>query len=542
MLSEDDAVNHSAGELNRRVEELRLKCSRLEERLKNEPYRELFERSADAILIIKNGRFVDCNQATVDMLRLESRDQVLETHPSELSPPTQPDGRPSREKADEMIALAFEKGSHRFEWDHRRADGEVFPVEVLLTAAGDDGTKMLHVVWRDITERRRLEEQLLQAQKMDAIGRLAGGLAHDFNNLLVAIIGHCELLESGLDDRPDLLTHVRQIRRSGTRAAGLVRQLLTFSRKQPIRKRIVDLNVILADLDRLMGRLIGEDIRLTIEPAPETVPVSIDPVQIEQIIVNLINNSRDAMPNGGRITVGVRTTTLKETPAGSPLSITPGNFACLTIRDTGSGMKNEILTKAFEPFFTTKEVGKGTGLGLSTTYGVIRHSNGAIVISSFPDEGTTIEIFLPIASGPTPSHSPSDSSAPRGGDETILVVEDEETVRGLVTSVLENAGYSVLKAQDGLEALRVWELHDGPIDLVLTDVVMPNMGGPELVEALTNSGFAPRVLFMSGYTRVDPKRMERFDDSASLIEKPFSPTRLMERVREILDGRQKRTP
>ncbi len=538
MLPEDGADIHPDGELERRVEELQLTCSRLEERLKNEPYRELFERSADAILIIKNGRFVDCNQATVDMLRLESRNQVLETHPSELSPPTQPDGRPSREKADEMIALAFEKGSHRFEWDHRRSDGEVFPVEVLLTAAGDNETKMLHVVWRDITERRRLEEQLLQAQKMDAIGQLAGGLAHDFNNLLVAIIGHCELLESGLDDRPELLTHVQQIRRSGTRAAGLVRQLLTFSRRHPIRKRIVDLNVILADIDRLMGRLIGEDIVLTIEPASGTLLVSIDPVQMEQIIINLINNSRDAMPNGGTIAISIRTTTLEETPPGSPLNVTPGEFACLTIKDTGSGMKTEILTRAFEPFFTTKEIGKGTGLGLSTAYGVIRHSNGAIVISSLPDEGTTIKIFLPIASGPVSSHvSPPGSTTPRGGNETILVVEDEETVRGLVTSVLENAGYSVLKAEDGLEALRVWELHDGPIDLVLTDVVMPNMSGPELIETLTESGFAPRVLFMSGYTRIDPKRMEKFDDSASLIEKPFSPARLMERVREILDER-----
>ncbi|MEN8164827.1 MAG: ATP-binding protein, partial [Acidobacteriota bacterium] len=376
--------------LRRRIEELEKDCSRLREQHRTDPYRELFERSADAILIIKGGQFVDCNQATVDMLRFDSYDQVLQTHPSELSPPTQPDGRDSREKADEMIALAFERGNHRFEWDHRRADGEIFPVEVLLTVAGEDDEKILHTVWRDITERKQLEEQLLQAQKMDAVGQLAGGIAHDFNNLLVAIIGHSDLLESGLEDRMDLLARVHQIQQAATRAASLVRQLLAFSRKQRVHQRVIDLNALLLDLEQLLRRLIGEDVRLTVVPAAEAMPVNVDPGQMEQVIVNLVTNARDAMPEGGTIEVMIEPVTLTETPPGASMPIEPGRFALLSVRDTGTGMDEETISRAFEPFFTTKEIGRGTGLGLSTVYGIIRQDHGAVTISSLQNQGTTL--------------------------------------------------------------------------------------------------------------------------------------------------------
>ena len=537
MAPDDDTdQTRQLDDLKRQIDELQLECSRLKEQHKADPYRELFERSADAILIIKGGQFVDCNQATVDMLRFDSRDQVLQTHPSELSPPTQPDGRDSREKADEMIALAFEQGNHRFEWDHRRADGEVFPVEVLLTVAGGNDEKILHTVWRDITERKQLEEQLLQSQKMEAVGQLAGGIAHDFNNLLVAIIGHSDLLESGLENRMDLLARVHQIQHAATRAAALVRQLLAFSRKQRVHQRVVDLNALLVDLEQLLHRLIGEDIRLHVVPADETMAIKVDPGQIEQVIVNLVTNARDAMPEGGAIDVKIKPVTLTETPQGASLAIEPGRFAKLSVRDTGSGMDEETISRAFEPFFTTKEVGKGTGLGLSTVYGIIRQDHGTIVISSERNRGTTLEIFFPIATDPlSVAESTSNHWVP-GGSETILVVEDEETVASLVTNVLEANGYTVLNAVDGLDALGVWELNDGPIDMVLTDVVMPNMGGVELIQELRAGGFVPKVLFMSGYTNLAPDRLERLDEKAILIEKPFSPIQLIERVRDVLNG------
>ncbi len=533
-----DEINqaHQLDELKQRIDQLELECSQLREQTRTDPYRELFERSADAILIIKGGQFVDCNQATVDMLHFESRDQVLQTHPSELSPPTQPDGRDSREKADEMIALAFERGNHRFEWDHRRSDGEVFPVEVLLTVAGGNDEKILHTVWRDITERKQLEEQLLQSQKMEAVGQLAGGIAHDFNNLLVAIIGHSDLLETGLEDRPDLLGRIHQIQRAGTRAAALVRQLLAFSRKQRVHQRVVDLNALLVDLEQLLRRLIGEDVRLTVVPADETMPIKVDPGQIEQVIVNLVTNARDAMPEGGAIDVTIKPVTLTETPSGASLPIEPGRFAKMSVRDTGAGMDEETISRAFEPFFTTKEVGKGSGLGLSTVYGIIRQDRGTIVISSGMDRGATLEIYLPIATDPLSVSETKSNHRVSGGSETILVVEDEETVATLVTNVLEANGYTVLNAQDGLDALGIWELNDGPIDMVLTDVVMPNMGGVELIQELKNGGFVPKVLFMSGYTSLAPNRLARLADEAPLIEKPFSPKQLIERVREVLNG------
>lgn len=534
-VDETDQARH-LDDLKKRIDQLEFERAQLREKTRTDPYRELFERSADAILIIKGGQFVDCNQATVDMLRFDSRDQVLQTHPSELSPPTQPDGRDSREKADEMIALAFERGNHRFEWDHRRADGEVFPVEVLLTVAVEKDEKILHTVWRDITERKQLEEQLLQSQKMEAVGQLAGGIAHDFNNLLVAIIGHSDLLEMGLEDRPDLLGRIHQIQRAGTRAAALVRQLLAFSRKQRVHERVIDLNALLVDLEQLLHRLIGEDIRLLVVPADETMKIKVDPGQIEQVIVNLVTNARDAMPEGGVIDVEIKPVTLTETPPGASLAIEPGRFAKLSIRDTGAGMDEETISRAFEPFFTTKEVGKGTGLGLSTVYGIIRQDHGTIVVSSAKDHGTTLEIFFPIAAGPlSVAENTSIHKAP-GGSETILVVEDEETVASLVTNVLEASGYTVLNAQDGLDALGIWELNEGPIDMVLTDVVMPNMGGVELIQALKEEGFLPKVLFMSGYASLAPNRLASLADEAPLIKKPFSPKQLIERVREVLNG------
>ncbi|MCZ7685960.1 MAG: ATP-binding protein [Sandaracinaceae bacterium] len=413
-----------------------------------DPYRELFERSADAILIIEGETFVDCNEATVRMLRYESREQVLETHPAQLSPPTQPDGRDSYEKANEMIALAFQKGSHRFEWEHVRANGEVFPVEVLLTAVQRGDERILHVVWRDITERKQLEAHLRQSQKMEAIGKLAGGIAHDFNNLLVAIICHSELLHEALADRPELQEQVDEIRKAGDRAAALVRQLLTFGRKRELMPRVIDLNVVLGEMHKLLRRLIGEHVQLSTVLDDEPVLVMVDPVQVEQVVINLATNARDAMPRGGTLTIAVQRTVVSE--GAGPPELEPGPYAVLAVSDTGVGMDEATAQRAFEPFFTTKELGEGTGLGLSTVYGIARQSGGTVQVSSRPGGGTTMEVLLPVASDDTRSARSIDASLPvRGGARRSSSWRTRRRSPASWCAVLRERGYRVLLARDG---------------------------------------------------------------------------------------------
>ena len=453
-----------------------------------DPYRELFERSADAILIIEGDTFVDCNQATVELLGYENRAQLLETHPSELSPPTQPDGRDSFEKANEMIAIAFENDSHRFEWDHLRADGVIVPVEVLLTAVQRGDQPILHVVWRDITERKELEHQLRHAQKMEAVGRLAAGIAHDFNNLLVPIIGNAELLSMELADRPDQVALLAQIGSAGQRASSLVRQLLTFSRKHTAQPQTVDLNEVVATLRDFLERLLGGHVKLVATQAAAPALIEIDPGQLEQVIVNLVTNARDAMPSGGTISIEVRRTTVGSLEEGAFGDLEPGHYAVLSVSDTGMGMDEATVQKAFDPFFTTKELGRGTGLGLSTVFGISRQARGGASIWSVPGKGTTIKVALPIsASERAPLPIQSEDGAICGGSETILVAEDEPAVSDFVLKVLGDNGYRLLLARDGAGALALWERHAGEIDLLLTDVVMPGLGGPELVRRLRQS-------------------------------------------------------
>jgi PAS domain S-box-containing protein len=503
-------------------------------------YRELFDRSADAILIIDGETFVDCNQATVEMLRYRNKAELLQTHPSELSPEFQPDGRASFEKANEMIAIAFGEGSHRFEWNHRRADGEIFPVEVLLTAVPKDDRKILHVVWRDITDRKRLESDLRQAQRMEAVGKLAGGIAHDFNNLLLVIGGHTEHLQAKLQGQNELIEHLSEIAAASDRAASLVAQLLAFSRKQILQPTVIDLNSILTDLERMLARLLGEDIEIETRLSDDALYVHADPGQLEQVIINLATNARDAMPRGGRLIFETRRMTITEGEAKGGLE--PGLYARLTTIDEGIGMDATTLERIFEPFFTTKDQGKGTGLGLSTVYGIVKQSRGDIVVISEPGKGTSIRVLMPLTSERRANgdHGASDleredrSSAPAEG--TIFVVEDEPAVGALVESVLKTEGYTVLRARNGAEALQLIETADPPFDLLLTDVVMPRMGGPELVRKLQESHPGLKVLYISGYT--DSALMERgaLEEGIDLLQKPFTPRDLKARVRGLLRG------
>ena len=540
----DESLLDEVAELRARLRELEAEL--LLRGLAGEPppsdrYRSLFENSADAILIIEGDTFVDCNRATVEMLRCKTRDELLRTHPSDLSPPFQPDGRASFEKANEMIAIAFREGSHRFEWDHKRMDGEVFPVEVLLTAMPEEGTTRLHVVWRDITERKQLETQLRQSQKMEAIGKLTGGIAHDFNNLLMVINGNAELLHEDLGDDAEFIEIVRQIEWAGARAAELTRQLLAFSRKQVLRPSVLDLNVVTTGVESLLSRIVGEDIRLVAHTSPAPLKFKADPGLIEQVIINLAMNARDAMPFGGTLTLLAAPREIGAGESQEGLDLQPGSYALLSVADTGAGMSKAIMGRAFEPFFTTKAMGEGTGLGLSTVHGIVRQSGGDIRILSELGRGTRVEAWFPI-SGDEISRQEESSEPVVGGSETILLVEDEESVATLVERILGDAGYTVLVCQDGRAALKLCETEAENIDLVLSDVVMPHMGGPAMAQALHDRGLDPIVIFASGYTNDSLGALEDLEFDAEFLQKPYSRRQLLSCVRAALDGRSGRRP
>ncbi len=488
-------------------------------------YRILFENSADAILIIEGDRFVDCNRAAVEMLRCEGKEQVLNRHPAELSPEFQPDGQSSVDKANEMMAIARRKGSYRFEWDHVRSDGEVFPVEVLLTAIPTDRGFDLHTVWRDISGRKDLENELRHTQKMETIGKLVSGIAHDFNNQLVPILGYAEILTEALSDRPDLLELIAAIEQAGNRAADLVQRLMAFSHKDIRRRSIVDLNDTVAELLDRMGQLIGEDIQLNFAGSTRPLPVEMDSGDIEQIVLNLVTNARDALPRGGMITLLLG----RKQDDGE-------EYASLRVIDEGTGMDPHTLEQIFEPFFTTKGLGSATGLGLSTVYSLVTKAKGRVSAMSTPGEGSQFEVVLPIASGPVEmeqAHEAVDESralVPVQAEKvkSLLVVEDDEQVARLMLGALSGAGYRVTEARDGAEALE--RLQSERFDLVLTDVVMPVMSGPMMVKKIESLGMDIPVLFVSGYTD-DRLAVHGFDPGEiTLLRKPFSPSTLLEHV------------
>jgi len=490
-------------------------------------YRILFERSADAVLIIEGEAFVDCNQAAVDMLRCKDKRQVLSAHPSRLSPERQPDGQSSFEKANEMIGLAFERGSHRFEWEHLRFDGQAFPVEVLLTAMRIGEQDSLHVVWRDISERKQLEDELRHAHKLEAIGKLAGGVAHDFNNLLVSILCNSDLLMRRLGGDEDSRLLAREIKLAGERAAELTQQLLAFSRKQVLEPKVIDLNATVQEVQRMLGRLIGEDVRLESHLSPEPLWILADPGQIQQVILNLASNARDAMIGGGML---VLITEFDGTEEDHPLAV-------LEMRDSGIGMSPETLSRAFDPFFTTKADRGGTGLGLSTAYGIVTQSGGEIRIESEPGAGTLMRLAFP--SAPAPKSAPISSSRVRlrpaiGGIERILLAEDEPGVARLMLRVLEGAGYTVTHAKDGIEAIELWSVQES-YQLLLSDVILPRIGGPELAQRLRKQQPGLKVLFASGYTNEALSERNILSEGVEFLRKPFSAAALLKRVREVLD-------
>jgi PAS domain S-box-containing protein len=386
-----------------------------------------------------------------------------------------------------------------------------------------------------IEREQATEEQLRQSQKMDAIGQLAGGVAHDFNNLLTVITGYTDLGMRRMEPADPLRKNLEQIKKAGDRAASLTRQLLAFSRKQMFQEKVVDLNSIVADMDKMLQRLIGEDIDLVSLLEPSLSRIKADPGQIEQVLLNLAVNARDAMPRGGKLTIETGHANLDEAYVKSHLTAKTGRYVMLAVSDTGTGMDAETQKHVFEPFFTTKEVGKGTGLGLATVYGIVKQSSGDIWIYSEPGKGTTFKIYLPIAEDLADVGVVSNPIEVPQGQGTILLVEDEELVRNLAGEILRMKGYEVLTAANGIEALRICAEHAGQIDLMVTDVVMPHMGGRELAERVGLVRPETKVLYMSGYTDDAVVRHGILDEQVSFIQKPFSPDLFALKVREVLE-------
>jgi len=419
-----------------------------------------------------------------------------------------------------------------------RKNGTPFWNSMSMNPVRDDNGELAYFVGvqNDITDRRMLEDQLRQSQKMEAVGRLAGGVAHDFNNLLTIITGYSELLLVLPNLGAEMRDSVHAIIEASSRAAGLTRQLLGFSRQTILQPKILDLNAVVVETGKLLRRLIGEDILFSTVLSPDLHPVRVDPGQLDQVLMNLCVNARDAMPRGGKLTIETANVELSEEYASTQLGCKAGHYAMLAISDSGCGMTPEVMARIFEPFFTTKDIGKGTGLGLAMVFGIVQQSDGFIHVYSEPGHGTTFKIYFPVIAEQANNKSEPASAFDVRGTETILLVEDEDGVRGLASMSLQLHGYKVLTAVDGKDAMRVVHAHREPLDLVLTDVVMPNVSGPELVRKLKEIFPRVKVLFMSGYTDDAVVRHGLLEAEIAFIQKPYTPLGLARKVRQVLDA------
>jgi PAS domain S-box-containing protein len=500
-------------------------------------YRALFESAGDAILLMKDNRYVDCNRKALDTFGATA-EQIVGQWSHVLSPLRQRSGELSEKAENEKIALAMAGRTQRYDWQYRKLDGALLDVEVTLNRVDLAGEYHLLAIVKDLTEPKRLQEQLWQSQKMEAVGRLAGGVAHDFNNLLTVINGYSEILQlsAGGIER-GLLQYVQEIRAAAEKATALTRQLLAFSRRQVLAPKVLDLNQVISNLERMLKRLIGEDIELITRLQPGLGRVKADPGQIEQVLVNLVVNSRDAMPKGGKLTVATQDVELGRGVDRYSFPVSPGPYIRISVEDTGVGMDAETLAHLFEPFYTTKELGKGTGLGLATVYGIIKQSGGYIWADSAPGGGSRMEVFLPRTEEPPLEEEARESAGElSGGTETILVAEDEAGVRALIDRGLSSLGYRVLLASSGEEALQISSRHAGPIHLMLTDVVMPGMSGVETAGHLTPGRPEMRILYMSGYTNDAMLRRGVQTAGTPFIQKPFTMQALGRKLRVLLDA------
>jgi PAS domain S-box-containing protein len=495
--------------------------------------RTIIEAEPDCVkLLDRDGALLQMNSAGLAMMEVDSFEQAKGKRVVSFVIPE------DREKFKQLTENVFQGQSGQLQFEIVGMKGAHRSLETSAVPLRDENgnvTALLGIT-RDVTEHLQMEKQLLQAQKMEAVGRLAGGIAHDFNNLLNIILGYGQLLSERVEKDETARGYAEEITRAGNRAAGLTRQLLAFSRQQVIARQVIDLNQLLANLTKMLRRLIGEDIELVLTTRADVGRINADPGQIEQVIMNLAVNARDAMPKGGKLTIETANVVLDESYARTHAPVRPGRYVMVAVSDTGVGMDPEIKGHIFEPFFTTKEIGKGTGLGLATVYGIVKQSEGYIWAYSERGQGATFKIYLPWEREAESRDAETDvKSVPARGSETILVVEDESALRRLVCEVLRGAGYTVLEAAQGEDAVRLASDFKDPIALLLTDVVMPGMGGRELAEQLAPIHSETKVIYMSGYTDDAIVRHGVLEAGTAFLQKPFSPAGVTRKVREILD-------
>ena len=487
-------------------------------------------------LFHRYGYLAECNDAMAHMYEASSAEELVGARVNDLLP---------LDEENRQYLEAFINS------DYRMVDAETHEVDkqgnqryFLNNLVGVVENGFLLRAWgsqREITERKLLEQQLLQSQRMEAVGRLAGGIAHDFNNLLTAILGYSDLLLMNLNGNQDARSSAEEVKKAGQRAAGLTRQLLAFSRRQVLKPKVIELNAVVEDMDKMLRRLIGEDIELIIELEGSSGRVKADPGQIEQVIMNLVVNSRDAMPRGGKLTIETADIELDDLYARQHMEVEPGPYVMLAVSDTGHGMDKETQSHIFEPFFTTKGAGQGTGLGLATVYGIIRQSGGNIWVYSEPGRGTTFKVYLPrVEDEVVACEAQACRKELDKGSETILLVEDEDSVRRLAREILQMNGYKVFEAQRGSEAIEICERENGPINMMVTDVVMPRMSGPQLADHLAEVRPDMKVLYMSGYTDSSIINHGVLASGTAFLQKPFTPASLLNKVREILNSEQPR--
>ena len=517
------AVLYFSTDVSARVAaERALRESELRYRISESKYRNLIEVAPEAIYVVEDGRISFCNSHFQEMLGYreeEIRGKSIQelTHPDDVAASME---RYARRVGGEVLPPAVLR--------HVRKDGVVIWVETVGQRIEWEGRSAVLYFSSDVTSRRTLEEQYVQAQKMEAIGRLAGGIAHDFNNLLQVILGFATTLKDYLDDRPAVLRDLGMIEEAATKAASLTQQLLAFSRKQVIKPRVIDLGQLLQQSEQILGRLLGHDVSLVVKLGTEDSRVRADASQLQQVVMNLVINARDAMPSGGTITVTLGNVVL----AGAAADDLPaGSYVRLVVEDTGRGMDAETLRRLFEPFFTTKENGSGSGLGLSIVYGVVRQAGGRIHAQSAPGSGSRFEVYLPRVFEESETAAAVPSAERLRGTGSVLVVEDQASVRRFVKEVLERSGYSVTAAASGEEAVKIAIARGDGFDLLLTDIFLTGIRGEEVADAVRVLNPRTRVIYMSGY--VSPAKVE-WMNGAAFLQKPFTPSSLLQEVRRSL--------
>ena len=495
-------------------------------------YRELFENANDIVFTLDlEGRFTSLNRAG-ETISGYTRDEAADLRLTDIVASDGAEALRSR-----LAARGADAEASTFDAILIGKDGRRAPLEIAWRPILRDGAVVgFEGIARDLTERRRLEDQLRQAQKMEAVGRLAGGIAHDFNNLLMAVTGYSELLLDRIPPTDPQHRSVDEIRKAASRAAALTRQLLMFSRKHVLEPVVLDLNTVVGDVERMLRRLIGEDVELTTALAPGSVPVRADRGQLEQIVMNLVVNARDAMPQGGRLRIATEPVIVTAADAGRFPGVGPGEYVALDVQDTGVGMDAATLSHAFEPFFTTKEPGKGTGLGLSTVYGIVTQAGGTVLVESDVGRGTRFRVLWPRSEE---AARPTSDRRRRGslplGTEHVLLVEDEVGVRELIRDFLTRCGYAVTEAANAPQAIELFGRNGRPVDVLITDVIMPQMNGRALADRLVALQPTLKVLFMSGYTD-DTGVEQSVTGGAGFLQKPFTPDALARKIREILDA------